>query len=194
MSVYLDVPYVSQLSFGGSGASSSYGPAGHRDPTGCWYASACMVAYFFEAGPRLGVPSLYKPGLYGHGGHEAISVRAVNTLATNEKLEAVPGAGSSLTEAALEELLRSSGPLWFGWTKTNARGQSYGHACVAIGVEAGGTVRYHDPEDEPKANMPLFRFNSLRYTALLGDSCMLRRVGPRVNIRGLVMPKIVAKL
>ena len=40
MGVYLDVPYVPQTG----------------DPTGCWYASACMIGYFFEVGPRMGVP------------------------------------------------------------------------------------------------------------------------------------------
>ena len=49
--MYLDVPFVSQLDFGGNQHID--------DPTGCWYASACMIAYSFEAGPRQGVPALY---------------------------------------------------------------------------------------------------------------------------------------
>jgi hypothetical protein len=193
MSVYLEVPYVSQLSFGGSGASSSYGPAGRRDPTGCWYASACMVAYFFEAGPRLGVPKLYSPSLYGHGGHKVISVGEVATLARNEHLEAVAGAGNELSASALEELLRASGPLWFAWRKTNTAGQSYGHACVVVGTDAT-VVTFHDPEDEPKATISISEFNSRRYRTALGDSSMLRRAGMRASIRGQVLPQIRASL
>ena len=30
-----------------------------NDPTGCWYSSACMIAWFFEAGPRQGVPEIH---------------------------------------------------------------------------------------------------------------------------------------
>ena len=28
-------------------------------PYSCWYAAACMVAYYRVAGPRLGVPAAY---------------------------------------------------------------------------------------------------------------------------------------
>ncbi len=188
MSVCLDVTFVSQLSFGGSGASTSFGPQGMRDPTGCWYASACMVAYFFEAGPRLGVPSLYQPGLYGHGGHKVISVAEVSTLKRNEHLEAVPGAGGGVTVEGLEEMLRSSGPLWFAWLKTD-QGQTYGHASVIIGTR-GTSVVIHDPEDAPKSTISLSDLNARLFTTQLGDSCMLRREGPRSKIRGQVLPFI----
>jgi hypothetical protein len=49
MAIYLDVNFVSQLNYGG----------GMNDYTGCWYCSACMVAYYFEQGPRMGVPELH---------------------------------------------------------------------------------------------------------------------------------------
>jgi len=52
MSIYLDVPFVSQLNYG----------AGMSDPTGCWYCSAQMVAYYFEAGPR----EIYSAAAGGH--------------------------------------------------------------------------------------------------------------------------------
>jgi hypothetical protein len=193
MSVYLEVPFVSQLTFGGDGASSSYGPQGKRDPTGCWYASACMVAYFFEAGPRLGVPSLYQPGLYGHGGHKVITVGAVSTLARHENLEAVAGSGGSVTGEWLEEQIRSSGPLWFAWLKTNSKGQTYGHACVIIGTNGSSAV-FHDPEDAPKSSISLTELNAKLFKTQLADSCMLRRQGARSKIRGQVMPLIRAAL
>jgi hypothetical protein len=152
-----------------------------------------MVAFFFEVGPRLGVPSMYKPGLYGHGGHLALSIGAVATLCINEQLEAVPGAGSALKSSDLEEQLRKSGPLWFAWQKTNKKGSSYGHAAVLIGVD-DTVATFHDPEDEPKASMSIADLHSKLYKNLLGDSCMLRRKGTRSVIRGQVLPKIRALL
>ena len=189
MSVYLEVPFVSQLTFGGDGASSSYGPQGKRDPTGCWYASACMVAYFFEAGPRLGVPALYQPGL----GHKVISVGAVGTLARNENLEAVAGSGGAVTGQWLEEQIRNSGPLWFAWLKTNSKGSSYGHACVIIGTD-GTSAMFHDPEDAPKSTISLTDLNARLFKKQLGDSCMLRRQGARTKIRGQLLPFIRSAL
>jgi hypothetical protein len=193
MSVYLDVTFVSQLSFGGSGAISSYGPAGQRDPTGCWYAGACMVSYFFEAGPRLGVPSLYSLRNSGHFGHNVLTVPEVAILAQNEKLEPVPGAAGAFSSEALEEMLRKSGPLWFAWTKTNSAGQTYGHVSVVIGVN-GSQVCFHDPEDGSKSEMSVDRFNSLRFRQFLGDSSMLRRAGSRAAIAGQVLAKVRASL
>lgn len=193
MSVYVETTFVSQLSFAGDANLSSYGPAGRRDPTGCWYAGACMVAFFFEAGPRLGVPSQYSPTLYGHGGHRALAVSTVATLAANEHLEPVPGAGGALDSATLEELLRSSGPIWFAWRKTNNSGQTYGHVAVLIGVD-NSYVTFHDPEDAPNSSIAIDRFNALRYCQALGDSSMLRRAGNRATIIGQVLPKIRAKL
>ena len=91
MGYCLNVPFVTQL---GIGAHAPGG--GIDDPTGCWYASACMVAFSFEAGPRLGVPSLYKPGLGSEpapgggrrprGGHEVIGSGSIPTLKANEGL------------------------------------------------------------------------------------------------------------
>jgi hypothetical protein len=58
------MPYVSQLNSGG----------GLNDPMECWYCSAMMLPYHFEAGLRLSVPEFYGPsghmatgsGTYGH--------------------------------------------------------------------------------------------------------------------------------
>ena len=77
-SIYLDVPFVSQLGFGDPDKPMN-------DKTGCWYASACMVAYFFEAGPRLGVPEKYDPAK----GHTAMKNEEYPTLMVNEHLVAV---------------------------------------------------------------------------------------------------------
>jgi len=102
-SIYLDVPFVTQLNFGSKSDPRS-------DPTGCWYSSACMVGYYFEAGPRLGDPSLYirEVGKFKDGttmmGHKVIS--DTTTLQKNENLVEVPYPGNKTwTLVALAELL-----------------------------------------------------------------------------------------
>ena len=67
--MYLDVPFISQLSFGQSGT----------DPTGCWYASARMLAAAFEYGPRLGVPALYSKSITDRAGQGAIGHWAIES-------------------------------------------------------------------------------------------------------------------
>lgn len=175
MSVYLDVPYVSQLNFGG----------GLNDHTGCWYCSAMMLAYHFEAGPRQGVPEFY--GATGHyatgsvGPAQTAARNALNAqgfvdeheaLAKREHLAAVPGCETTkaYTVKEIEALLRKSGPIFFYWMKTSkANGATYGHASVVIGTEdAGSKIIYHDPEGSAligpfrNARMDIAVFNSLR--------------------------------
>jgi hypothetical protein len=129
----LDVPFVSQLGFGD--------PTNPRDdPTGCWYASACMVGNFFEAGPRLGAPQFYKPGLGVDArgrriaGHQALQITDYPVLMKNEDLVPAPRpASETWTTGALAGLLRQYGPLMVVWTKS-LNGQRYGHASVIVGV------------------------------------------------------------
>jgi hypothetical protein len=164
MGVLLNVPYVTQLNIGGHVP----GNKGHDDPTGCWYASACMVAYYFEAGPRHGVPEIYKRplsgGLVGHyptGSTEANALLANHhdMLAQREGLQPVPmcDKGFSYSADLLEDHLRKGGPIFFYWMKTHG-GSTYGHASVMIGVDETG-VTYHDPENAPNSKMPLATFN-----------------------------------
>ncbi|WP_159347262.1 papain-like cysteine protease family protein [Roseomonas harenae] len=175
MSVYLDVPYVSQLNFGG----------GLNDPTGCWYCSAMMLAYHFEAGPRLGVPEFYGPSGHmatGSSGTAQTAARAAlaakgfinehEALATREHLASVPECQTNKTFSVseLEILLRRAGPIFFYWMKTSkASGATYGHASVMIGTEdSGSQIIYHDPEGEASigvfrnARMPVATFHQLR--------------------------------
>jgi len=158
-SIYLNVPFVSQLGFG-----SKTDPT--NDPTGCWYASACMVGYYFEAGPRLGDPSLYtlNVGRYKDGspmtGHQAIA--DTTTLQKNENLVEVPyPADKKWTTKALAELLKKWGPQLISWTKTN-QGKAYGHCSTLIGVaEKEKSVIIHDPENAPNTRMSIDKFNSV---------------------------------
>lgn len=178
MSVYLDVPFVSQLGFGSGGKLN--------DPTGCWYCSCCMIAYHFEAGPRLGVPELYVPNA-GHlpiGGTQAtdaLKKKGINTtsggeeiLAKREGLEPVPNLATDRKLSELEMLLRNNGPIYFAWTKTHG-GQTYGHISVLIGTDDGpGQIIYHDPENAANSRMTLATYNTKR---MRGTYDMLRRIG-----------------
>lgn len=145
--MYIDVPFVSQLDFGGNQHLD--------DPTGCWYASACMIAYAYEAGPRMGVPELYSmPIAMADGsvrtGHWALEHGWLWVLMRNEHLVELEG-GFPATASALNVTLRFRGPLCMFWMKT-AGGNTYGHASVIIGVD-GDEVIYHDPENAPRSRM-----------------------------------------
>ncbi|WP_198371164.1 papain-like cysteine protease family protein [Roseomonas rosulenta] len=147
--MYLDVPFVSQLDFGGN--------LHLDDPTGCWYATACMIGYSFEQGPRQGVPALYsRPLPQADGtvrmGHWTISKGWLPTLMQNEHLVELEG-GLSATLEELEVELLLWGPLFLPWLKTSA-GSTYGHASAIIGTGSGGII-YHDPENAPRSELPL---------------------------------------
>ena len=145
--ILLDVPFVTQLGYGHNNATD--------DPTGCWYASACMVGYYFEAGPRLGDPTLWTPQ-----GHQPISDST--NLAKNEHLvEVAYPVGNAWTAAGLIDLLTKYGPQLVSWTKTH-NGATYGHCSTLIGVDdKTQEVIIHDPEKAPDTRMPLATFNSL---------------------------------
>lgn len=167
MAVTLKVPFVTQLRIGGH----VVGVTPRDDPTGCWYASACMVGFYFEAGPRLGVPELFKralaDGLLGHyatgsGPANQLSANHHDLLAQREHLEPVAHCDKYhfFKLDAVEELLRTRGPIFFYWMKQHGSNQ-YGHASVIIGTDNSGII-YHDPESAPNSKMPIAQFNSAR--------------------------------
>jgi hypothetical protein len=178
MAVKLDVPFITQLGIGGHVKRPLLSRILGRDkvksiddPTGCWYASACMVAYHFEKGPRMGVPELYKQALGGGQlGHYATGSDSANKLSANhhallaerERLEPVVNCETdhqySLSE--IEQLLSSAGPIFMYWSKSHG-GQQYGHASVIIGTDSKNII-YHDPEKAPNSKMKIDRFNEVR--------------------------------
>jgi hypothetical protein len=165
MGVYLDVPFVSQLNYGG----------GMNDPTGCWYCSAQMVAFHFESGPRRGVPEIHSATGHAATG-SALATQRLTTagatktehelLAEREQLRAVPKCQTThnFTPDELEMMLREYGPVFFYWMKTHG-GHTYGHASVIIGTEtrrSTSSVIYHDPENAPNSRMTVGVFNTKR--------------------------------
>ena len=163
--MYIDVPFVSQFDYGGSQHLD--------DPTGCWYASACMIAYSYEAGPRLGVPQLWSMDTVMADGtvrtsHWALPFEWLPTFMRNEHLVELAG-GCPTTAAGLGLMVRIYGPLCLFWMKTHG-GHTYGHASVIIGVD-GDEVIYHDPENAPWSRMTFADMTA----KLAGGWPMLRR-------------------
>lgn len=150
MAYSIDVPFISQWT-GFAGQSID-------DWLGCWYASACMVAYAYEPGPRLGVPSAYgkqtAPGGGTWTGHAALLFPQFKKLAKNEGLvEVTDAASKKFTVAEIEALLRSGGPILFCYNKTRA-GKTYGHAGCIYGADAAkDEILFHDPEDKPRTKI-----------------------------------------
>lgn len=167
--IYLDVGYASQIKA--------------KDPTGCWYVSATMVGWYFEQGPRLGVPSLWGRdlGTTADGkkqeGHFPIPTTKWNELLANEHMEAIPEpAGKAWTAEALSSYLRIYGPLIFWWTKTNG-GQTYGHISVLIGAsKSKQEILIHDPEDRPKHRMSIATFNGVFAWGVAGGQGLVRKI------------------
>jgi hypothetical protein len=159
MDFRLEVPYVTQLNIGGHVAGNT---AAWDDPTGCWYASACMIGYFFEQGPRRGVPEMFKQGHHDPLSHDWQD----RLLIQREGFHVVPRSDGQrdYTVDEIQRLLEANGPILFYWTKTSGA-SSYGHASVIVGVTATGIV-YHDPEFRndggENLQMLIAKFNSTR--------------------------------
>ncbi|WP_347989759.1 papain-like cysteine protease family protein [Methylomonas sp. AM2-LC] len=183
--MYLDIGFVSQLNFGAGNNMN--------DPTGCWYASASMIGFAYEAGPRLGIPQLYsRPITHADGssgtGHWAMELGWVDTLMKNENLVKLDG-GLPDKPVLIATALKKWGPLMLSWWKTNQNGASYGHASVLIGIEKD-IVILHDPENAPRSRIPLSDFYP-RYQKMAGAGQIwwpvLRRNAPAFSYTGKVV-------
>lgn len=103
----------------------------------CWYASACMVSYYRQIGPRMGLPVKWKA-------NNGIQLKDFISLAKTEGLKAVRSPASALTEQQLEVILRNNGPVWCA-----GRWDGVPHIVVLTGVE-GGKVFINDPNPAKK--------------------------------------------
>jgi ABC-type bacteriocin/lantibiotic exporter with double-glycine peptidase domain len=98
----------------------------------CWYASACMVAYFRRPGPRLGLPEKWVA-------NRGIGLADFVRLAQAEGLKSVLTPAGDLTPQHLEVLLRNNGPIWCA-----GRWDGVPHIVVLTGID-GQTVYINDP-------------------------------------------------
>ena len=125
----LDVPFVSQRDIG-----IHTGTKSHSEQNGCWYASTCMVSYFWEIGPRLGVPEQYtsQPDHHDPAGMGA----RYDQLVDNEGFQKYPVPTSNTwTIEELFNVVKDKGPCYvrrgFRDKKGNLTG---GHAIVLKGA------------------------------------------------------------
>jgi len=127
----------------------------------CWYCSACMVAFYFEAGPRQGIPAKIL-------GDSAIHPSEFITLASVEHLIRVPNRQNWTTDA-IESLLRGSGPIWCAgyWPKSGS-----GHVVVLTGA-GNGVVHYNDPAGGAGETGTIAWYNKNLAASLAG--CMMVR-------------------
>src|SRR5271155_531066 len=123
MAVKLDVPLVTQ-----------------RVSMECWYASACMVAYFRRPGPRLGLPDKWIP-------NRGIGLADFIRLGQAEGLKTVLTPTGNLTSQQLETLLRNCGPIW-----SAGRWDGVPHIVVLTGID-GSTVYINDPNPAKRARV-----------------------------------------
>ena len=119
---------------------------GQRKNSSCWYASACMVAYYRAPGPRLGLPDLWLKD-------DGLSSADFVGLAANEGLHPIRLPTPRWTPGNTEANLAIHGPLW-------CAGCWYGvpHIIVLTGVD-GNTVYINDPDGPRRREGTLDWFN-----------------------------------
>jgi hypothetical protein len=130
--IVLDVPFVSQNDIGGHAGHIS-----HSEQNGCWYASTCMVSYFWEAGPRLGVPAQYARDSQDP---DPMGAR-YRDLKNNERFDGVPlPSARKWTAPKLYNVLENYGPCYVrrGFRDPATKDLVGGHAIVLIGADISG--------------------------------------------------------
>jgi hypothetical protein len=113
----------------------------------CWYASACMVAYYRAPGPRLGLPKKWLA-------NKGISPSDFIDLAKNEGLKPIKLPTPKWTPKNAEANLSTHGALW-------CAGYWYGvpHVIVLTGVE-GSTLYINDPDGPARREETVDWFNA----------------------------------
>lgn len=124
--ILLDVSHVGQRDIGAHAGHES-----RSEVNGCWYAATCMVSYFWEIGPRLGVPEQYA------GGHDPQPMGArYGDLKANENYEGVLLPAAKIwTAVQLYKVLENHGPCYVrrGFRDATTGQLTGGHAIVLIG-------------------------------------------------------------
>jgi hypothetical protein len=141
--IVLNVPLVGQkLGYDGKPLTQpdARGALKQHGFMACWYAGAEMVSYYYRAGPRNGLPHVWKPD-------RGLTLAAIDQLASAEGLKRVRP-DTELTRDGIYALLKVHGPIWAAGHFLDGH-PTAGHVIVLTGVQ-GPFVLYNDPW-EPKA-------------------------------------------
>src|SRR5262249_3683033 len=150
--ILLRVPYVPQLNIGGHVP----GYVGHSERNGCWYAASCMVGYFWEVGPRLGVPEQYRRNPQDP---EPMGARYAQLAKNEHFMPVLLPPDKAWTAERLITVVYQHGPCYVRRGFRNAVGAlTGGHAIVLIGANNGtDQVAVLDPWKDQR-NPTGFRF------------------------------------
>lgn len=114
----------------------------------CWYASACMVAYYRRPGPRLGLPDKWIP-------NKGVNLADFARLAQAEGLKSVQGVVGKFSAPQLEALLQRCGPIWCA-----GHWDGFPHIVVLTGVD-DKSVYINDPNPSRRQRVETLNwFNS----------------------------------
>jgi cysteine protease avirulence protein AvrRpt2 len=108
----------------------------------CWYASACMVSYYFRKGPRLGLPPIWKAD-------QGLSIVAIDALAKVEGLQQLGKPINGITADFISTALATRGPIWAA-----IHSGRYGHAIVLTGIKSD-VIYYNDPWEPSRKRNPI---------------------------------------
>lgn len=125
----------------------------------CWYAAAAMVGYYYEQGPRLGLPQVWID-------NTGIFPDKIAELARHESMSFLTAASHEFSPGTLISTIFKYGPIWApGWW------DGYGHVVVITGcaVTSGGANRVfiNDPDGGVAREITVDILNTKRARGLL---------------------------
>lgn len=168
--IHLDVPFVTQMKIGAHAGGNYW-----NDTTGCWYAAVCMISYYYEAGPRKGVPAQYTINKFMRDkndnviGEMTIASEPIGArydeLMKNEGLESIELPSNKKWNCEqLCRILETKGPCYIrrGFRNKHTGALEGGHAIVMVGCEISTqSVFFHCPTLGPNRKVSIAEFNDM---------------------------------
>lgn len=121
----------------------------------CWYAAACMVSFYYKAGPRLGLPDVYAKNV-------GLKQSDVQVLADAEGLFFLEKANTKFSPASMMNNIAFGGPIWCAGDWYGA-----GHAIVLTGCDDAGALTFNDPDGGVEKTETVQWFNDHLFPGLM---------------------------